>query len=86
MLLLGVSVLPFPTGPLAEYGVHGEQRDAAFARHETIRAYPGILIYASCLTIGLRRPVAALILNLLAAIFYAITSQGWARRSTDDTE
>ncbi|MFI6365938.1 TMEM175 family protein [Nocardia sp. NPDC050630] len=124
MLLLGVSVLPFPTGLLAEYVVHGEQRDAAaaaavygiagvvmtipwaplwwrlvhhpelfepgydaaFARRETTRAYPGILIYALCIAIGLLWPVAALILYLLTAIFYAITSQGWGKQSAQDTE
>jgi uncharacterized membrane protein len=124
MLLLGVSVLPFPTGLLAEYVVHGQQRDAAaaaavygiagvvmttpwaplwwrlvhhpelfepgydaaFARRETTRAYPGILIYALCIAIGLLWPVAALILYLLTAIFYAITSQGWGRQSAQDTE
>lgn len=124
MLLLGVSILPFPTGLLAEYVVHGEQRDAAaaaavygiagvimtvpwapmwwrlvrrpelfepgfdaaFARRETTRAYPGILIYAVCIAIGLFWPVVALILYLLVAIFYAITSQGWSKQSADDSE
>ncbi|WP_433201203.1 TMEM175 family protein [Nocardia sp. CA-107356] len=124
MLLLGVSVLPFPTGLLAEYVVHGEQRDAAaaaaaygiagvmmtvpwaplwwrlvhrpelfepgydaaFARRETTRAYPGILIYAVCIAVGLFWPVAALILYLLVAVFYAITSQGWSRQAADDSE
>ncbi|MGW4774321.1 TMEM175 family protein [Nocardia sp. NPDC004278] len=124
MLLLGVSILPFPTGLLAEYVVHGEQRDAAvaaaiygiagvimtipwapmwwrlvrrpelfepgfdaaFARREATRAYPGILIYAVCIAIGLVWPVVAMILYLLVGIFYAITSQGWLKQSVDDSE
>jgi uncharacterized membrane protein len=123
MLLLGVSVLPFPTMILAENVVHGKGSDAAaaaalygmagvlmtvpwaplwwrlvrrpelfepgfdaaFARRESVRAYPGIVIYAICVGVGFVLPVAALILYLVVAIFYGITSQGWGTK-VDDVE
>jgi uncharacterized membrane protein len=121
MLLLGVSVLPFPTMILAENVVHGKGSDAAaaaalygmagvlmtvpwaplwwrlvrrpelfepgfdaaFARRESVRAYPGIVIYAICVGVGFVLPVAALILYLVVAIFYGITSQGWGTKADD---
>jgi uncharacterized membrane protein len=51
--------------------------DAAFARAEGGRAWVGIAVYAVCIGIGLLQPVAALVLYLAVAVFYAITSQGW---------
>ncbi|MFE7798046.1 TMEM175 family protein [Nocardia sp. NPDC057440] len=124
MLLLGVSVLPFPTMVLAEHAVHGSGNDAkvaaalygiagvmmtvpwaplwwrlvsrpellepafdsAFARRESVRAYPGIVIYAICIGVGLIQPVAALILYLVVAIFYGFTSQGWGTKPGDDLD
>ncbi|MFQ6327987.1 TMEM175 family protein [Nocardia sp. CWNU-33] len=124
MLLLGVSVLPFPTMVLAEHAVHGTGNDAkaaaalygiagvmmtvpwaplwwrlmsrpelfelgfdsAFARRESVRAYPGIVIYAVCIGVGLIQPVAALILYLVVAIFYGFTSQGRGTKPGDDLD
>lgn len=121
MLLLGVSIMPFPTKVLAEAIWHGEHRDAAtaaviyglagvimtmpwapmwwhltkhpelfrpgfdaeFARRERVRAYPGILVYAACIAVGVVWPVVALVLYLLVALFYGVTSQGWSARIGD---
>lgn len=51
--------------------------DAAFARHEGWRAWPGIVVYAVCTAIGFVQPVVALVLFLLVAIFYGVSNQGW---------
>ncbi|MEV6427320.1 hypothetical protein [Nocardia sp. NPDC051463] len=60
--------------------------DAAFARRESVRAHPGIVIYAICIGVGLIQPVAALILYLVVAIFYGFTSQGWGTKPGDDSD
>ena len=120
MLLLGVSILPFPTQVIADNIRHGH-RDAAtaaalyggiamvmsvpwvplwrrlqtrpelfrpgfdteFARREGLRAWVGIVAYACCIAVGIVVPVAALILYLAVAVFYAVTSQGWSQFGSD---
>jgi hypothetical protein len=39
----------------------------------------GIAVYALCIGVGLLLPVAALVLYLAVAVFYATTSPGWRR-------
>ncbi len=50
---------------------------AALARTEARRAWVGVYAYAGCVAVGLLVPVLALVLFLVIALFYAITSQGW---------
>ncbi|MEV6770172.1 TMEM175 family protein [Nocardia sp. NPDC051030] len=121
MLLLGVSIIPFPTAVVADYITHGTHRDAVtavtlygivgvmmtvpwapmwfrlikrpemfrppydaeFARRESWRAWPGILVYAVCIGIGLVAPEVALVLFLLVSVFYGITNRG--RTSADQS-
>ncbi len=51
--------------------------DARFARSEGSRAWVGVLVYAICIAVGMLSPIAALVLFLAVALFYAVTSQGW---------
>ena len=53
--------------------------DAAFARVEGRRAWVGVVAYLACALVGLAVPFAAAFLYLAIAVFYAVTSQGWAR-------
>ncbi|MFF0636259.1 TMEM175 family protein [Nocardia sp. NPDC004151] len=124
LLLLGISLVPFPTMVVAENVVHGTHRDAVvavalygivgvlmtvpwapmwwrlakqpemlksglgadYARRESWRAWPGILVYAACIGVGFLSPIAALVLYLLVATFYGLSNKGWTAPSEADPD
>ena len=124
MLLLGVSLVPFPTIVVAHNLVHGTRRDAVvavalygivgvlmtvpwapmwwrlakrpemlkaglgaeYARRESWRAWPGILVYAVTIGVGFLSPVAALVLYLLVSTFYGLSNKGWTSPAEPDPD
>lgn len=42
-----------------------------------------MIAYSACIPIGLASPIAALVLFLVIAVFYAVTSQGWSSATLD---
>jgi uncharacterized membrane protein len=53
-------------------------RDAAHARTEGKRAWLGVGLYLVCAAVGLVSAYAAAAMLAALAVFYALTSQGWA--------
>jgi uncharacterized membrane protein len=58
-------------------------RDAAHARTEGKRAWLGVGLYLVCAAVGLVSAYAAAALLAALAVFYALTSQGWAPLARD---